>query len=62
MCYVPWKRLNNTDLSQIIVATLEGNITKDVIMHVTAIITRHGYHDNVMPDNGCFSLWGKIFK
>jgi len=54
--YVSWKKLNNIGMSQIIVSAIKGNITKDVIMHITAIITRHRNLDIVMPDKGCSHL------
>lgn len=54
--YVSWKKLNDIDLSQMIVSTIKGNITKDVIMHIIAIITRHRNRDIVMSDKDCFHM------
>lgn len=60
--YVSWKKLNDIDLSQMIVSTIKGNITKDVIMHIIAIITRHRNCDIVISDKDCFHLQGRVFK
>lgn len=43
-------------MSQMIVSTIKGNITKDVIMHITAIITRHRNLDIIMSEKGCLCL------
>lgn len=54
--YVSWKKLNNIGVSQMIVSTIKGNITKDVIMHITAITIRCRNLHIVMSDKGCLCL------
>lgn len=62
MCLYSWIKPNDVAISQVVVSNTKGNTTKNVIMDITAIVSRCRNLDILLSEKGRMYLLNKTSK